>query len=76
MRGTATALEDYTETIIEENWITLMTNNDEVKAEEKRVNIPEAREMLNRGVYLKWRPDSSLPEDQQYAVVLYDPEEN
>jgi hypothetical protein len=51
-----------------------MTNTDEKI--EKRVSIPEAREMSNRGVYLKWRPDSTLPEDQQYAVVLYDPEEN
>jgi hypothetical protein len=53
----------------------IMENIDEVK-EEKRVNIPEARIMANRGVYLKWRPDTSLPEEQQYAVVLYDPEEN
>jgi hypothetical protein len=51
-----------------------MTNIDEVKIE-RRVSIPEAKELAKRSVYLKWRPDALLPEDQQYAVVLYDPEE-
>jgi len=51
-------------------------NDIEQKAEEKRVSIPEAKVLAQRGVYLKWRPNESLPEEQQYAVVLYDPEEN
>lgn len=48
----------------------------ETQNEEKRVSIPEARELAKRGVYLKWRPDESLPEDQQYALVKYDPLDN
>jgi hypothetical protein len=42
----------------------------------RRVSIPEAREMAKRGVSLIWRPIETLPEEEQYAEVCYDPEEN
>jgi hypothetical protein len=41
-----------------------------------RVSIPTAQEMSKRGVSLLWRPDPTLKEADQYAIVLFDPEEN
>lgn len=36
-----------------------------------RVSIAEARALCKRvGTQLRWRPDSSLSEEQQYAVVM------
>jgi hypothetical protein len=43
---------------------------------ENRTKLPldKAKELVDRGGSVIWRPDSSLPEDQQYAIVMNDPE--
>jgi hypothetical protein len=35
-----------------------------------KMSIPEARNAANQGLLVQWRPDPSLPEAEQYAMVF------
>ena len=40
----------------------------------KKVSLADAKELVDRGGSVIWRPDPSIPEEEQYAVVIIDPE--
>lgn len=36
----------------------------------RRVSISEAQEMSQAGTFIHWRPESNLPEREQYALAF------
>ena len=42
--------------------------------DKKQISLTEAKSLVDRGGSVLWRPDPSLAEENQYALVLHDPE--